>query len=106
MTTTAWKADAGKDPWHLLPWDALREVVRVLAFGAGKYGERNWERGLAYSRCYSAALRHLTAWWGGEEADPETGASHLSHATCCLLFLLALHLRRTGTDDRPSLETR
>lgn len=101
MTTTAWKDDGGKAPWHLLPFDALREVVAVLAFGAGKYGERNWEAGLSYSRCFSAAQRHLTAWWMGENADPETGCSHLAHACCCVLFLLALHWRGHGTDDRP-----
>lgn len=95
------KFDAGKEPWHLLPVDAVRGVVRVLAFGAGKYGERNWENGMAWSRCYAAAQRHITAWWEGESTDPETGYSHLWHAACCVLFLAAYELRSAGTDDRP-----
>jgi hypothetical protein len=94
------KYDADKDPWHLLPTDAIREVVKVLAFGANKYAARNWENGMAFSRCYSASLRHLTAWWEGEDKDPETGISHLAHAMCCIMFLLAYALRGTGTDDR------
>ncbi len=95
------KDDGGKDPWHLLPVDAVRAVVKVLAFGAAKYAPRNWEAGLAWSRCYAAALRHLTAWWEGECADPETGMSHLWHAGCCVMFLIAFELRGTGSDDRP-----
>lgn len=95
------KFDHGKDPWHLLPWDAARAVVRVLAFGAGKYSERNWENGMAWSRPFAALQRHLTAWWDGEKADPETGYSHLWHAGCCVFFLIAFELRGSGTDDRP-----
>lgn len=96
------KFDNGKDPWHLLPFDALRAVVCVLAFGAAKYGARNWEAGMAWSRCYAAALRHLTAWWEGAGRDPETGYSHLWHACCCVMFLIAYELRGTGEDDRPA----
>lgn len=98
------KFDAGKLPWHLLPGDAVEEVVRVLQFGAGKYGERNWERGMAWSRPFAAAMRHLWAWWRGDDSDPETGLSHLAHALCCIMFLMAYVNRGVGTDDRPRLE--
>jgi len=95
------KHDAGKDPWHLAPWDAFRAIVKVLAFGAQKYGDRNWERGMDYSRVYRAAIDHLTAWWNGEGPDKETGFSHLWHAGCCVCFLIAYEQRKIGTDDRP-----
>lgn len=102
MTSGGRKDDQGKLPWHLLPWDAVGGIVEVLRFGAGKYGERNWETGIAYSRCYSALIRHLTAWWEKEPRDEETGLSHLKHAGCCLLFLLAYEVRgMTQYDDRP-----
>lgn len=96
------KKDHGKDPWHLLPYDALRGIVKVLAFGATKYRERGWEEGMAYSRCYSAAIRHLTSWWNKEGVDNDTGYSHLWHAGCCVLFLIAYEIRGAGTDDRPT----
>ena len=96
------KDDQGKDPWHLAPWDAFRAIVKVLQFGAGKYAPRNWENGMAWSRPYSALIRHLTSWWEGEKADPETGYSHLWHAGCCIVFLIAFELRGIGTDDRPT----
>jgi Domain of unknown function (DUF5664) len=95
------KDDGGKDPWHLAPWDAFGAIVKVLQFGAGKYAPRNWEKGMAWSRPFSALQRHLASWWMGEKADPETGMSHLWHAGCCVVFLIAFEIRGIGTDDRP-----
>lgn len=95
------KHDTGKAGWHLLPFDAVEQIVHVLDFGRGKYGARNWELGMAWSRCYAALFRHLVAWWCGEDRDPETGLSHLAHAGCCILFLLAFQARQVGEDDRP-----
>ncbi len=94
------KHDQGKDPWHLLPWDAVRCIVKVLMFGAKKYAPRNWEKGMAWHRLYGATIRHMTAWWEGEVKDPETGYSHLWHAATCILFLIAYELRSVGEDDR------
>jgi hypothetical protein len=95
------KFDSGKDPWHLAPWDAFRAIVKVLEFGANKYEARNWEKGMDWSRPYAALMRHMTAWWEGEEKDQETGYSHLWHAGCCMVFLISFEIRRTGNDDRP-----
>jgi hypothetical protein len=96
------KHDSGKDPWDLAPWDSFREVVRVLAFGATKYAPRNWEKGIVFSRLYAATIRHLTAWWNGEDVDPETKTSHLANAMCDVGFLLAFVIRgRKDLDDRP-----
>lgn len=95
------KDDTGKLPWHLLPGDALEEIVKVLQFGANKYAERNWEAGMKWSRPFAALMRHAWAWWRGEQTDKETGLSHLAHAGCCLLFLLAYSVRNKQGDDRP-----
>ena len=97
----AHKDDGGKAPWHLLPVDAVRGIVAVLGFGAAKYGERNWEAGMAWSRPYAALQRHMAAWFEGEAKDPETGMSHLWHAGANLLFLIAYEMRAVGSDDRP-----
>lgn len=95
------KLDDGKDPWHLAPFDAICAIVKVLAFGAKKYEPRNWEKGMDWSRLYSALMRHLVAWWSGDKGDPDTGYSHLWHAGCCILFLIAYEIRGIGKDDRP-----
>lgn len=95
------KDDSAKTPYHLIAPEMLEGVGRVLDFGAKKYSPRNWEKGMHWSRPFSALMRHMWAWWRGEEADPETGMSHLWHAGCCLMFLMAYEDRQVGKDDRP-----
>ena len=93
------KYDGEKVRLDLLPADPIIDIGKVLTYGAHKYSERNWEKGLAWSRCYGAALRHLLAWHKGETNDPETGLNHLAHAACEILFLLEFSttLRRDST---------
>lgn len=94
--------DQGKTPYHLLPPELMHGVAEILAFGAQKYAPRNWEKGMDWSRVYSSLQRHLQAWWGGEDKDPETGMPHLWHVACNAAFLVAYEKRGVGNDDRPS----
>jgi hypothetical protein len=82
------KFDDGKISLHLLPFDSLIEIAKVLQFGAKKYAPNNWRKGIMYSRLFRAAIGHCISWWMGEDRDPETGLSHLAHAGCCIVFLL------------------
>jgi hypothetical protein len=91
---------ASKPRLELLPGAALEQIAEVLTFGANKYGAHNWCRGARWGRYFAALLRHLFAWWRGEDLDPETGMSHLAHAGCCLLFLMEYQRNSWGTDDR------
>lgn len=84
---TGLKYDCGKDPWHLLPIEEVEDIVKVLAYGAEKYGPNNWQNVEPAERYYAAAIRHLVAWRKGELVDPESGLAHLAHAACSLLFL-------------------
>jgi hypothetical protein len=96
------KDDQQKNRVDLLPVDALQEVAKVLTHGANKYGDYNWSSGISYHRCYGALLRHMFAWWIRQDVDPETGLSHLAHACCNVLFLLAFTLRgKKEFDTRP-----
>lgn len=83
------KHDHGKLRWDLLPVAPIEAVIRILEYGADKYGAENW-RGLKSqeTRLYAAALRHLTAWGKGEKIDPESGLSHLAHCAANLVFML------------------
>lgn len=94
------KHDSGKQRYDLIPPDALDEIVKILTLGADKYDDRNWEKGMDWGRYFGACMRHLWAWWGGEDCDRETGFSHLAHAGCCIFFLLAYEKRGVGLDDR------
>jgi len=112
MSLTGWKNDAGKVRLELVPPELLFAVGQVLTFGANKYADRNWEKGLSWGRVFGALMRHLWAWWGGKgpttksflfgNLDDETAMSHLWHAGCCIAFLIAYEERGTGTDDRPT----
>jgi hypothetical protein len=98
------KSDTGKARLDLLPPELMLSVSHVLAYGAEKYSERNWELGSKWGRYYAALQRHMLAWWAGEDTDEETGMSHLWHAGCCIAFLIAYESRGVGTDDRPNKE--
>lgn len=95
------KFDNGKIGVWMLPVDPLLDIAKVLDFGASKYAAYNWTNGISYSRIYGSLLRHLFAWWKGEDIDPESGLSHLSHAGCNILFLLQFARSRKEFDDRP-----
>lgn len=98
------KFDADKARFDLIPPEIEEAIAQVLTFGAAKYGERNWELGMAWGRPYAALRRHMNAWWAGENNDHETGMSHLWHAAACIAFLTAFEARGVGTDDRPKGE--
>ncbi len=94
------KFDQDKIRMELIPPELLEAVGTILTFGAKKYDDRNWEKGMNWSRVYGALLRHLNAWASREDTDPETGKSHLWHAGCCIAFLITYEMRGIGTDDR------
>ena len=93
------KFDDGKVPLHLLPFDSLIEIAKVLQFGAKKYAPNNWRKGFVYSRLFRAGIGHMISWWMGQDNDPETGFSHLAHAGCCVVFLLHFTLRGDSCND-------
>ena len=99
------KFDLGKPRWGLLSWPAIRELVKVLTYGAKKYRDHNWATGMAYSRNLDACLRHITSWASGQKLDPETGLNHLAHAMCCLMFLLTYDLNPEEYADNNDLFT-
>lgn len=82
------KVDDEKLMWDLLPIEQVEDIVKVLTYGAKKYTKDNWMNVRPPERYYSALMRHLVAWKKGEEFDQESKLSHLSHAACCLLFLM------------------
>jgi len=94
------KDDKGKRRLDLIPPEAIHALGDVLTFGAGKYADRNWEKGFAWGRSIAALQRHLYAWMGGEDVDPETGLSHMAHVLCNAVFLVTFEARGAGTDDR------
>ena len=100
VDTGALKFDQDKLPLHLLSTEAMNQTAAVLRFGAVKYAEHNWRKGFAWSRPLAAAMRHITAFNAGEDKDPESGLSHISHAMCCLMFISEFEKTHKHLDDR------
>lgn len=102
------KLDEDKLPLHLVPPELIYAVSGRLQIGSKKYGDRNWEKGIAYSKCYAAVLRHLFAWWEGQDCDPDAeGSLHLDAALTNLTFLVTYTKRGyVGLDDRPDSSPR
>ena len=87
------KHDAGKLRLDLLTPEMHRALGEVLTHGADKYGDRNWEQGIAADRLYAAAQRHLLAHGEVQVFDPESGLPHLWHAFTTLGMWLTLEAR-------------
>ena len=95
------KYDGGKPRFDLIPAVPLETLAKVYTMGAEKYADRNWEKGMAYSRLYAASMRHLNKFWTGEDLDLESGLPHLAHAAWGLLALLEFGSTHPEQDDRP-----
>lgn len=104
------KDDTTKPRLDLIPPEAIFALGDILAYGANKYADRNWEKGMSWGRVFAACMRHMWEWWGGVspttksflfgEVDSETKRSHLWHALCCVVFLVVYEERKIGKDDR------
>lgn len=94
------KYDGDKPRYDLLDPYALEILAKVLGFGAEKYAEHNWRKGLQLTRLIRAGIGHLLAVLRGEDNDPETGLPHAGHAMCCCMFIIWTMKYRTDKDNR------
>ena len=92
---------AGKARFDLIPPEPLFDLAAVYTFGATKYKDRNWEKGMSWGICFGAAMRHLWKWWRGEENDEESDLPHFAHAAWNVFALMAYSKRgQEQFDDR------
>jgi len=80
----------------------LMEMGLGMLEGACKYGRHNYRiAGVRSSVYYDACMRHMMAWWEGQDIDPESGLHHISKAMSCLAVIRdAMHNNKLN-DDRP-----
>jgi hypothetical protein len=98
---TVRKLDDGKNRLDLIPTSLISNVGRVLTFGANKYADRDWEKGIDWNRVYGAALRHMNEFWSGNDIDADSGCPHLACAITELAFLLEFMTTHRELDNRP-----
>jgi len=99
------KQDQGKDRWDLLPYSAVEQVVKVLSFGANKYGDENWKKVENLDqRYFAASMRHEMKYKHSVDRDDanddESGLHHLAHKICCDLFRLENELQKKNLLDK------
>ena len=96
------RAGARKAPLSPVPATVLLEVGCAMLEGALKYGRHNWREIPVHAGAYyDAAMRHLMAWWEGEDEDPDSGLHHVTKAIATLVVLRDALLRGAVVDDRP-----
>lgn len=79
---------------------AMMELAKVYGMGEEKYARYNYLQGYPWSLSVDALFRHLLAFLGGEEVDPESGLLHTAHVAWHALTLTSFQQRGVGTDDR------
>ncbi len=91
-----------KAPMSTVPANVMAEVGVAMLEGACKYGRHNYRvSGVRASVYYDAAMRHLMAWWEGQDADPDSELSHITKAIASLVVLRDAISRDKVEDDRP-----
>lgn len=91
-----------KVPFSTVPCRVIAEVGLAMLEGARKYGRHNYRiAGVRASVYYDASLRHLMAWWEGENLDPDSGLSHVTKVIAGLTVLRDSMLEENWVDDRP-----
>lgn len=91
-----------KVPLSTVSAQVMAEVGLAMMEGARKYGRHNYRiAGVRASVYYDATLRHLMAWWEGEDIDPDSGLSHVTKAIAGLTVLRDAMINEMLNDDRP-----
>lgn len=73
----------GKGRFDLVSPFALQRLARWYELGAKKYADRNWEKGIPFSRYMDSAMRHLTKYMMGM-TDEDHLAAAAWNITCIM----------------------
>lgn len=97
---TALRFDSDKPRMDLISHHMMEGMASVLAFGAKKYSEHNWRKGMKWGRTIGSLLRHTFKFMSGENIDPESKLPHVDHIACNAMFLCEYFRTKQDLDDR------
>lgn len=91
-----------KLPLHLWPAEATALGCLGMLEGDEKYGRNNYiaANGVICSIYIDAAMRHLQAWFAGEECAPDSGMPHLANALASIAIVVKARAHGKLIDDR------
>lgn len=64
----------GKGRPDLISPFGLTRVAKWYELGSKKYADRNWEKGMPFSRYTASMFRHVIAWMKGDESEDHLSA--------------------------------
>lgn len=86
-----------------VPLEAIAAGAAALEYGAQKYANRNWEKGLPWQQLLDSLRRHLDDFERGEMFDDGPDGSGLPQVCMIMagaMMLSASVIRGVGEDDR------
>lgn len=90
----------GKLRLDLVPSSANKGIAEVLTFGAKKYAENNWRKGMKWSTVIASLERHLLAIKECQDYDYESSLLHIDHVLTNAAFLKEYYKIAPQFDDR------
>ena len=93
--------DNSKPRLSLLNPKFVTGTIMAMMTGVDKYEEGDYLNGHKLSKYYDKVGRHILAFWGGEDDDPESKLNHLYHAAADLHIMIDILSRKPEHDDRP-----
>ena len=96
--------DSAQKALNVASSELMEQTVGVLVFGAKKYKEWNWAKGMPWQVPIECCLRHARKIIEqDEDIDEESGLPHMAHI-CCNLVMLAWFVRYyPDGDNRPPI---
>lgn len=98
-----------KVPYDYIPLHLLAEAAEVFHLVTTRkinpYPRWNWLKGMPWLVPYACLIRHLAAWFLGEDRDVGPGGSgkrHSAHMLCNILMIIHYEQTYPEGDNRPS----
>ena len=96
----AGRFDVGKNRHDLIPAWVIDELAKVYTYGANKYDDNNWWKGMKWSKVIGPLKRHLNKWRRGRIIDDESNCYHLAMVIWNAIALMCYQKNGLGKDDR------
>ncbi len=96
----AGRFDEGKVRHDLIPAWALERLAEVYTYGAQKYDDNNWLKGMNWSKVQGPLERHYNKWKRGSIRDAESNCYHLAQVAWNAIALMVYQEFCIGIDDR------
>src|SRR5690554_6777622 len=72
----------GKGRFDLIPPEGLIRLAKRYEYGAVRYGDQNWKKGIPVSSLVDSVMRHLCQYMAGDQSE--------DHLAACSWNLFAL----------------